>query len=150
MKKIKILLFSAITFTLLVGCKNDGRYVDLNTGKKIELEKDTKTNYMVDVETKKPVYLYIDTKTKDTLYGRTGEVVNGKVAKTSDERWKYDDNEFVYKDGDYKLKVDEDGYKIKEGDYKKVVENDGDVKIKDGSTKTKIDGETGEKKVKKD
>ena len=28
--------------------------------------------------------------------------------------------------------------------------NDGDIKIKDGDTKTKIDGETGEKKVKKD
>ena len=34
-------------------------------------------------------------------------------------------------------------YKLKNDDYKKKVEKDGD-------TKTKIDGETGEKKVKKD
>jgi hypothetical protein len=45
----------------------------------------------------------------------------------------------------------EDGEtKIKDGEYKKEVEKDGDITIKDGKTKVKIDGETGEKKVKKD
>jgi hypothetical protein len=39
---------------------------------------------------------------------------------------------------------------VKRDDYKMKVEKDGDVKIKDGDKKTKIDGETGEKKVKKD
>ncbi|MCE3281938.1 MAG: hypothetical protein K0Q66_675 [Chitinophagaceae bacterium] len=34
--------------------------------------------------------------------------------------------------------------------YKKKVEDDGDVKIKDGDVKVKIDKETGERKVKRD
>ena len=41
-------------------------------------------------------------------------------------------------------------YKIKNGDYKKEVEKDGDITIKNGDTKIKIDGETGERKVKND
>ncbi len=48
------------------------------------------------------------------------------------------------------MKSDDGSYKIKDGDYKKKVEKDGDIKIKDGDTKIKIDGETGEKKIKKD
>ena len=38
--------------------------------------------------------------------------------------------------------------KIKDGDYKKKIEANGDVKIKDGDTKIKI--KDGKKKVKKD
>jgi hypothetical protein len=44
----------------------------------------------------------------------------------------------------------EGDYKVKSGDYKKEVEKDGDVIIKDGNKKIKIDGETGERKVKHD
>ena len=87
---------------------------------------------MINTETNEPVYIYVDTKTKDTIYGRTGEVINGHVYVTSDGKYKYD--------GD-------DEYKIKYGDYKKKVDGD-EVKIKDGDTKIKI--EDGEKKVKKD
>lgn len=157
---------SAAFLTIVAGCDSGGRYVDLNTGKNIEIEKDEKSGYMVNAETKKPVHIYVDTKIGDTLYGRTGRVVNGKIKKNNNEKWDYDDDGFTYKDGDYKMKVEDDEYKIKEGDYKKEVEGDaykikdgdykkkvekdGDVKIKDGDTKIKIDGKTGEKKVKKD
>jgi hypothetical protein len=125
---------------MLVGClafascsNADSRYVDLNTGKTVKLEKD-ESGLMVNAETKHSVDIYVDTKTNDTIYGKTGKVINGHVVRTNDT-WNYDAD----------VNADDNG-----GDYKIKVEKDGDVKIKDGDTKTKIDGETGEKKVKKD
>lgn len=61
------------------------------------------------------------------------------------------DGDYKIKDGDdYKVKSSKRQYKIKHGDYKKEVERDGDIKIKHGNKKIKIDGETGERKVKYD
>lgn len=121
-----------ITFVFFTGCDNKDHYVDLETGKTISVEKDATTGYMVNAETKQPVDIYVNTKTNDTIYGRTGKVINNLVVR-------HPDGKFVYEeDGDDK---------VKEGDYKKKVEEDGDVKIKDGDTKTKIE-EEGEKKVK--
>jgi hypothetical protein len=91
---------------------------------------------MVRTDTRKPVEIYVDTRTNDTIYGPTGKVINGDVVKTKDGKYKYED-------GEYKIKDDQ-------ADYKKKAEKDGDTKIKDGDTKTKIDGETGERKVKRD
>ena len=121
-------LLAVITFT---SCKQE-RYLDLTAGEYIEVEKDEKTGRIVNTETHEPVYIYVDTKTNDTIYGANGKVINGYVVKTSDGKYKYE--------GD-------DEYKIKDGDYKKKVDGD-EVKIKDGDTKIKI--EDGEKKVKKD
>ncbi|HEY9362236.1 MAG TPA: hypothetical protein VIQ00_03160 [Chitinophagaceae bacterium] len=150
MVRLSLMIMSLTLLIMYSGCKSDQRYIDLASGEHINIEKDSTTGYMVNADSRKPVNIYVDTKTKDTLYGRTGEVVNGKVKKNG-EKWEYEDDEFTYKEGDYKLKVESDGdYKIKDGDYKKKVENDGDVKIKDGDKKVKIDGETGEKKVKDD
>lgn len=138
MKRLFFIAMIAAAFAW-AACNNaDDRYIDLNTGKKVKLEKDG-SGLMVNAETKKPLYIYIDTKTNDTIYGKTGEVVNGHILKTGDNTYGYDmdiksDGEYKYKDGDYKIKV----------------EADGDIKIKDGDTKTKIDGETGEKKKKTD
>lgn len=117
------------------GCKQDSRYVDPNSGRTLSLVKDANTGLMVDEDTKRPVYIYVDTETKDTINGSTGKVVNGQLA---------------YVDGQYKIKSDEDQYKEKNGDFKMEREKDGDVTIKDGDTKVKIEGETGEKKVKHD
>lgn len=146
----KIIYLTLLTLPIIIlSCQKKGRYLNLNDGQRIEIEKDPATGYMVDMQTKKPVYIYVDTETKDTLYGRTGRVINNKVVRSSEDKYEYEDGEFTYKDGDYKLVVDGNGaYKIKDGDYKKKVEKDGDIKIKDGDTKIKIDGETGEKKVK--
>ncbi len=113
------------------------RYVDLRTGENIELEKDSETGVWVNAKTKKPVYIYVDTKKKDTIYGKSGAVINGHIVRS-------DDNVYWY-DMDHK-----EEYKVKSDDYKMKVEKDGDIKIKDGDKKTKIDGETGEKKVKTD
>ena len=129
MKKTVFLgLFSIV---LLTACKRE-RYYDLTADKYIEVKKDDKTGRMVNAETNEPVYIYVDTEKKDTIYGRTGEVINGHVFVSADGKYKYD--------GD-------DEYKIKDGDYKKKVDGD-EVKIKDGDTKIKI--EDGERKVKKD
>lgn len=122
---------------LWMACNNaDSRYVDLNTGETIKLEKD-ESGVMVNAETKRPVDIYVDTQTNDTIYGKTGKVINGHVERSGDNTWVY--------------KVDSDGeWKVKDDDYKMKVEKDGDVKIKDGDTKIKIDGETGEYKKKED
>ena len=134
MKKIFLfaILGSAVVWS---ACESNDRYLDLETGKKVELVKDDATGLMVNAETKKPVYIYVDTKTKDTIYGKTGKVINGSVVLV--------DGKYIYEDD--ALTVESES-----GDYKRKVEKDGDIKIKDGDTKTKIDGETGEKKVKND
>lgn len=129
MKKLLVLVGLSAGI-VLTSCKQ-GRYYDLTEGEYIEVEKDDKGR-MVNKETHDPVYIYVDTKTKDTIYGANGKVINGYIVKTEDGKYKYDG---------------EDEYKIKDGDYKKKVDGD-EVKIKDGDTKIKIDGD--EKKVKKD
>ena len=34
---------------------------------------------MINTETHEPVYIYVDRETRDTIYGATGDVVNGHV-----------------------------------------------------------------------
>jgi len=139
MKKI---LFLFIGIAAIVSCNNESaRYTDLQTGKTIKLEKDSKSGLMVNADTKKPVYIYVDHQTDDTIYGRTGISINGKLIKTANGEYKYLDD----------VKVDDVNgeIKVKDGDYKMKVDKDGDIKIKTDDKTIKIDGETGEKKVKK-
>jgi len=147
MKHITIL--PGISFLVLgmISCSdNDARYIDVNTGKSITVVKDSSTGHMINAETKEPVAVYYDSQTKDTLYGQTGEVINHKVMRTADGKYYYE----VARPAEVKLTQDElDRELLKNGDYKKKVEKDGDIKIKSGDTKIKIDGETGEKKIKK-
>lgn len=141
MKKVFAVL-SATVF-IISSCTSDkDRYINLSTGKAIEVEKDNVTGAMVDKSTKEPIYIYVDTKTKDTIYGKTGEVINGHVVLGNDKEYVYDD--------DVKVDVDPNSVEYKDGDQKVEIEKDGDIKIKDGDSKVKIDGETGERKVKKD
>jgi hypothetical protein len=131
-----------------MGCadQND-HYVDLETGKHITVVKDSTNGIMINKETREPVAIYVDTDTKDTIYGKTGEVINNRVIKTEDGKYSY-----AAADNDpAKVKTEEDGdYKIKDDEYKKKVEKDGDVKIKEGDDKIKVDAENGETKVKTD
>lgn len=136
MKTFIVTIGGLITLCFWSACRPQERYLDLSTGDRVDLEKDANTGVMVRTDTRKPVEIYVDTRTNDTIYGPTGKVINGHVVKLGEWKYKYDD-------GEYKIKNDE-------ADYKKKVEKDGDVKIKDGDSKTKIDGETGEKKVKRD
>ena len=137
MKQCMYFILTVITFVYFTGCDEKDHYVDLETGKTITVEKDQTTGYMINAETKKPVGIYVNTETHDTIYGRTGKVINNLVIRHPDGRFTYQGD--VEADGDYK---------VKEGDYKMKVEADGDIKIKDGDTKIKIE-EDGEKKVKR-
>ena len=120
----QVFFLSAISAVLAFSsCKEKTGYHDLNADKPVTLVKDENTGLMVDAETKKPVYIYVNEQTNDTIFGATGKVINGQVVKMEDGKYKYDD---------LKVKLDEDG----------------DIKIKDGDKKTKIDGETGEVKNK--
>ena len=136
MKTLIAAITGLVTLSMWAGCHPQDRYLDLNTGDRVDLEKDSSTGLMVRKDTRKPVDIYVDTKTNDTIYGPTGEVINGHVVKLGEWKYKYGNDE-------YKLKNDE-------ADYKKKVEKDGDVKIKNGDTKTKKDGQAGEKKTKRD
>jgi len=139
MKKIYVLIISAAMLWIACGRSKDA-YVDLRTGKTIEVEKDPATGVWLNADTKEPVYIYVDTKKNDTIYGKTGAVINGQVVKNGDVYWYSDDVTWDDSmDGEYKIKTD---------DYKKKVDEDGDVKIKTDGKTIKIDGETGERKVK--
>src|SRR5688572_15882884 len=129
MKKIIGLV---VLIALFTACSDDkGRYVDLRTGETISVEKDPQSGAWINTETKQPVYIYVDTKNNDTIYGRTGAVINSRVVRSNDV-WYFDE--------DVKLSTDADaGSSQSDGDYKRKVEGDGDVKIKDGDTKIKID-----------
>jgi hypothetical protein len=135
MKSIMVILLTAAFGTAWIACNNaQARYVDLNSGENIKVVKDEQGR-LVNAEDKKPVRFYVDTKTNDTLDGRTGKVVNGELVKSDEGEYEYISvREALASDEDYKMKV----------------EKDGDVKIKSGDKKIKIDGETGEKKVKSD
>ena len=133
--KYVVILGLIISF---IGCDNKDAVVDLETGKTITVVKDSTTGYMINAETKQPVGIYVNNATHDTIYGRTGKVINNLVMKTPDGKYTYQD--------DSEIKVTD---KMPDEDYKKKVEKDGDVKIKDGDTKIKIEAD-GSKKVKKD
>ena len=111
---MKQLLLAGFSATIIFASCKQERYLDLTAGKYIEVEKDEKTGRMVNSETHEPVYIYVDTKTNDTIYGASGKVINGYVVKTSDGKYKYDgDDEYKIKDGDYKKKVDGDEVRSK-------------------------------------
>jgi hypothetical protein len=150
--KTKIFITSAFLATgLWTACNNaKSHYVDLVTGEPVYVEKDSVTGVAINAETGKPLHMYVDTRTDDTIYAKTGDVVNHKISRTDDGEWVLDGDYKVKYGGDDKIKVEEGEYKIKHGDYKKEVEKDGDITIKDGDKKIKIDGETGERKVKYD
>jgi len=132
MKKISLILLAMACTTAWMACNNaQARYIDLNSGETIMVVKD-EHGRLVNKQDMRPVRFYIDAKTKDTLDGRTGKVVNGELVKFEDEYEYISVREALASDDDFKKKV----------------EKDGDVKIKSGDKKIKIDGKTGEKKVK--
>jgi hypothetical protein len=143
MKKLFVLLSAGAMITAYTSCSDSkDRYVDLSTGQPVELVKDEATGVMVNSETKQPVYIYVDTRNNDTIYGKTGKVINGHVVRTSDNRYLLDEDE--------KQEISNNAVEYKDGDLKVEVEKDGDIKIKDGDNKKKLDAETGERKVKND
>jgi hypothetical protein len=154
--KAKLILFAFFAAVVMIySCNTKERYLDLNTNKYVDLKKDSTSGYIINSRTGEPVDVYVDTKTHDTIYGMTGEVVNGRMHKTEEGKWivKQDGDEYKAKsesENSAKVKSEGDEYKSKNGNYTIKTEGDGDVKIENGKTQTKIDGKTGERKVKKD
>lgn len=123
MKKLNIILLSFCGLIIWTACdRAQVHYIDLNSGERIGVVKD-EHGRLVDEQTKKPVRFYVDTKTKDTLDGRTGRVVNGELVKV-------DDGDYEYISVRESIAEDED--------YKRKIEGDGDIKIKKGNKKIKI------------
>ena len=127
MKKL-LAISSVATVILLTACKQQ-RYYDLTAGRYVELERDEKTGLMVNATTHEPVYMYVDTRTNDTIYGATGKVINGYVIKTSDGKYKFDEEEYKVKNDDYKQKVERDEAKVKTDD-KKIKTDEEEKKVK--------------------
>lgn len=177
MKTTKTILAIGVVLFSMAACKNDkeDKVFSLATGEEVYVVED-ENGIMVDKETKRPVLLYVERDGKDTIYGPTRKVVNGKIERMDDgvylyddggeRKVKIDDGEYKIEDGEVKIKREDGEYKYKDdngatikredGEYKyetdgytKKVDEDGDVKIETKDTKTKIDGETGEIKVKK-
>ena len=135
MKKIIGISFIALSIYWTACTDAKGNYVDLRTGERIKAEQDPKTGVWINTKTEKPVYILVDTRSNDTIYGISGEVINGHVVRA--------DNNIYWYENDPQ-------YKFKSGDYKVEREKDGDLTIKDGNKKIKIEGETGEQKIKYD
>ncbi len=90
MKTFSFIAFCLFISTVITSCAdNDNRFIDLETGKHIDVIKDLTNGYMVNADTKEPVIIYVDTETKDTIYGKTGEVINDHVIKTEEGKYKY-------------------------------------------------------------
>jgi hypothetical protein len=156
MKIKNLFLCSLVIVAIVCSCnQRPSRYLDLSTGNYVDLRKDTTSGYMVNSKKGEPVDFYVDTKTHDTVWGQTGEIVNGKIHKTEDGKWivKTDGDEYKTKsesENSAKAQLEGDEYKVKNGNYTIKKEGDEDVKIENGKTQVKIDGNTGERKVKKD
>jgi len=147
MKSIGILLSLAL---LTAGNLSAQQYIDLSTGKTVTLVKHNGTGMMYNTQTQRPVYIYVDPATSDTFYGRTREIINGKVVTKNGKYFYTGDDAYIYADGDFRLKTESDslGYKrkgqadgdvkVKYGDYKRKMEGDGDVKVKKDSSKMKM------------
>ena len=133
MKKTICAFLVASGIFVYASCKNaDARYINLDTGEKVKLVKDETSGLMVTAETKQPVHIYVDTKTNDTIYGKTGLIINGHVYKNETGSYYYEEEIKTEATGDYKKKIDADGdVKIKTDDQK--------IKIEDGVKKVKND-----------
>ena len=153
------ILAVAILATSIAANEASAQFVDLSTGKTISVVKHSGNGMMLNPETQRPVNIYVNPTTNDTFYGRTCEVINGKVARQSTGYSYTGDRDYVYKEGEFRLRSEADsaGYKkvfkrdgdvfVKHGDYKRKEEIDGDVKEKKGDAKAKLE-EDGSQKIK--
>ena len=125
---------SALVFT---ACKNnDSKYKNLQTGEKVYIIK-SESGQAIDSISGKPVEFYVNTETKDTIFGETGVVVNNKIIKTADGVYKLDESKtktdvekLLESGGNVKVKVDGDEMKIKTDD-KKIKIDGNEKKVKD-------------------
>lgn len=129
---------------------SNASYVNLNTGEPVTIVRDTEKGYYVYSDTREPIendLFFVDVNTRDTLYGKTGVVVNNAVIKSPSGSWTLNESmverngeEIKVKTADGKLKIDGDEMKYKEGDENKIKVDGDETKIKTEDSKTKTDG----------
>lgn len=151
--KLSSLLCAAVLSLALTTA--EAQFVDLSTGKTVTLVKHQGNGMMYNTENSRPVNIYVNRATNDTFYGRTGQNINGRVSHSATEGYHYEgDGEYIYRDGEFRLRRESDipGYKrktradgeqkVKYDDYKRKTEpNGGDVKIKEGDAKLKLEAD---------
>lgn len=140
MKNFKSILKNALVISPLIAfaaCSNkDAKFKNLATNEIVYVIKDSVSGEAIDSINKEPVLFYVDLETKDTINGKTGEVVNNAIIRTGDGTYVLDET---------KIKVADTEITIPSGDVKIKVDGD-EMKIKTDEKKIKIDGN--EKKVK--
>lgn len=140
---------NASTDSLSADGNTEATYVNLSTGEPLQIVNDTEKGYYVYSDTKLPVdndLIFVDVSTRDTLYGKTGAIVNNAILQSASGAWTLNDelverngDEIKIKTADGKLKIDGDELKYKEGDTKVKVDGD-ESKVKTADSKTKTDG----------
>ena len=80
MKAIKIVGAIAVIAFSVSACKDqrEARVLSLTSGEQVYVVED-ENGIMVNRDTKQPVLLYVEDGSKDTVYGPTGKVVNGRL-----------------------------------------------------------------------
>lgn len=140
MKNLKSFLKNALVVCPLIALaacsNNDAKFRNLASDENVYIIKDSISGEAIDSITKEPVLFYVDLETKDTINGKTGEVVNNAIIRTEDGTYILDET---------KIKVADTEITIPSGDVKIKVDGD-EMKIKTDEKKIKIDGN--EKKVK--
>jgi hypothetical protein len=132
MRVLLTILSLGLGIGYIASCKgmHEG-YLDLATGEEVAITKDMNTGLIINKETRQPLYIYVDPIEEDTIYAKTGEVINGHVINKG--------NKFIY-DKDETLKLSADTLsKYKDDDYKAKFKKDGSIKIKNGDRKVIID-----------
>ncbi|MDB5192658.1 MAG: hypothetical protein JWQ96_2221 [Segetibacter sp.] len=120
----------ATTSGTVTSSVTEGSYINLSTGKPVQVKKEESSGYAWDATLNEPIEFYISPATKDT-FDKWGRVVNNYIVYTDDGRYTIDQNK-------WKTKVDSDGdFKAKDGEGNKIKydESTGKVKVKsaDGS-----------------
>ncbi|WP_207428992.1 hypothetical protein [Pedobacter sp. SYSU D00535] len=124
-------------------------YVNLKTGEPVTIVRDEEKGYYVYSDSREPIendLLFVDVNSRDTLYGRTGVVVNTAIKSnggtyTLDEtRIERDGEEIKVKTADGKLKIDGEEMKYKEGEDNKIKVDGEESKVKTSDSKEKVDG----------
>lgn len=121
-------------------------YLDLGTGNNVRIRQNS-SGAGYTSESGGNLGLIVNTATRDTFWGPTGQLVNGYVVYRNSV-WNVDDMKlerngegFKLKssDGEQKIKMNENETKIKNGEGKLKV-SDGEIKYKDDSVKIKSNG----------
>jgi len=102
-------------------------YVDLYTGKPIDIYYDPKRYITINRATNLPVDFYVINNV-DTVHGMSGLVVNGMLLKEKDGKYKLDNG---------KVKFDGDELKMKDAQGRKIKWEKGKMEIKDWKYKDK-------------